>query len=189
MSIETPYTCRPIERWPGSLSPFRRRSPFSASWGDTTSLLDRELGQLGAARVVMQLAIRETDIRLDGQPYARAVATHPGVILAFESIHGPLQYAVDSFDHWQANVRAIALALEALRKVDRYGVTRSGEQYRGWRALAAGLSTDVDLVARGQELIADYGSDHEALRATHPDVGGDPDAFRAVQAARAARAA
>jgi hypothetical protein len=32
-------------------------------------------------------------------------------------------------------VRAIALSLEALRKVDRYGVTKSGEQYKGFKAL------------------------------------------------------
>jgi hypothetical protein len=38
---------------------------------------------------------------------------------------------------WQANVRAIALALEALRAVDRYGVTKRGEQYQGWTALPA----------------------------------------------------
>jgi len=34
-------------------------------------------------------------------------------------------------------VRAIALALEALRKVDRYGV-RSGSQYAGFKALPPG---------------------------------------------------
>jgi hypothetical protein len=33
------------------------------------------------------------------------------------------------------NARAIALGLEALRKVDRYRITKRGEQYTGWSAL------------------------------------------------------
>src|SRR5947208_1880483 len=82
-----------------------------------------------------QFAVTESDIRLDGRPRARAVASHPGVVLAFDSRHGPLKYAVDTFDRWQDNLRAIALGLEHLRAVDRYGVTRRGEQYTGWRQI------------------------------------------------------
>ena len=37
------------------------------------------------------------------------------------------------------NLRSIALGLKALRAVDRYGVSRRGEQYAGFRAaLTAG---------------------------------------------------
>ncbi len=39
---------------------------------------------------------------------------------------------------WQHNVRAIALTLEALRAVDRYGATETGQQYAGFKALPAG---------------------------------------------------
>jgi hypothetical protein len=39
---------------------------------------------------------------------------------------------------WQHNVRAIALTLEALRAVDRYGATETGQQYTGFKALPAG---------------------------------------------------
>jgi hypothetical protein len=53
---------------------------------------------------------------------------------------------------WQQNVRAIALGLEALRKVDRYGITRRREQYTGFRALPpgqglapSGMTTEVAL--------------------------------------------
>lgn len=38
---------------------------------------------------------------------------------------------------WQHNVRAIALTLRALRDVDRYGATSSGEQYVGYRQIEA----------------------------------------------------
>lgn len=52
-----------------------------------------------------------------------------------------LVYATDACRYWQHNVRSIALGLEALRAVDRYGISRRGEQYAGFRgALPAGAS-------------------------------------------------
>lgn len=45
-----------------------------------------------------------------------------------------LIYATDCCVFWQHNVRSIALGLESLRAVDRYGITRRGEQYAGFRA-------------------------------------------------------
>lgn len=45
-----------------------------------------------------------------------------------------LVYATDVCDLWQHNVRSVALGLEALRAVDRYGISRRGEQYAGFRA-------------------------------------------------------
>jgi hypothetical protein len=103
--------------------------------------------------------------------------------VSFESRHGPLEYATDVFDDWQDNVRAIALGLEALRRVDRYGIAKRGEQYRGWKQLEAGGPSP----ARGEDLIREHGSVRAALMATHPDHGGDPSDFAAVQAARDAR--
>lgn len=83
---------------------------------------------------------------------------------------------------WEDNLRAIALALEALRKVDRYGVTRRGEQYTGWKQLTAGDSGPS--AERGRRLIADAGGVAEALKATHPDLGGAQIDFESVQLAR-----
>ena len=45
-----------------------------------------------------------------------------------------LVYATDCCMFWQHNLRSIALGLEALRAVDRYGISRRGEQYAGFRA-------------------------------------------------------
>jgi hypothetical protein len=85
----------------------------------------------------------------------------------------------------EANVRAIALALEALRKVDRYGVTKRGEQYAGWKALP---SPNDAILERGRQIIREHDGDvRRALAATHPDrEGGDEEAFKAVSAAREA---
>lgn len=179
-------TFRPLSSWPGGEIGRGRTSPFRAAWTTTLVTLQRELAELGAERVVIELGMREADIRLDGWPRANARAAHPGVVVSFESRHGPLRYATAEFDRWEDNVRAVALSLEALRKVDRYGVSRHGEQYRGWRALTAGAGES--LVERGRSIIGRHGGVREALRATHPDHGGDADEFRAVQAAREAGA-
>lgn len=158
----TLYTLRPIS----DRTAFTGKhvsSPFTATWSDTLDILARELGALAARNVVLEADFRERDLRLDGQLRADAKCQSPAVRIAFESKHGPLTYATDKYvrpyygggrrmDDWQHNVRAIALSLEALRKVDRYGITRRGEQYAGWKALPAGIglgathmTTDVAL--------------------------------------------
>jgi len=178
-----PVTFRPIEEWPDPIE--AKRSPFDSPWSATLNLLDRELRALGAERVIVQVALRESQIRVDGWPKSKAIAKHPGVIVAFDSKHGPLKYATAAFDRWEENLRAVALGLEALRRVDRYGISKRGEQYTGWKALPAGDTSD--LIARGRTLVGEHGGTTAALAATHPDRGGNPDDFRAVMAARGGR--
>ena len=133
-------TFRPIVQWPRPMTKTRKSSPFDSSYSATLDLLDRELFHAGARSAVVQLALDPRDIRNDGMPRADArPVQHPGVIVSFEKDLGgrkvPLSFPCDVFPHWQANLRAIALALEALRRVDRYGVTSMAEQYRGWAQL------------------------------------------------------
>ncbi|MGE4428775.1 MAG: molecular chaperone DnaJ [Solirubrobacteraceae bacterium] len=178
---------RPLEAWPEAFDAFRSRrpSPFRASIVSTAALLADELRHLEARDAVLELAVEPGQFRRDGMPYAAAVAHHPGVVLSLpRTLHGPLRYFTDEFDRWQDNLRAVALSLKALRAVDRYGVSRRGEQYRGWRALEAGDGAGPDLLQRGRELIAEHGTVRAAMRATHPDRGGDAADFRAVLHAR-----
>lgn len=174
---------RPLEAWDrkgGEV--YRPRAPFRAPYGATLDLLEREVRMIGGRQAVVELDLAEADFRIDGQPRAGAKTGHPGVTVAFESMHGPLKYTADRFGTWQENLRAVALGLEALRKVDRYGMTSRGEQYAGWKQLEAGGPS----VERGRELIREHGDVKRALMATHPDHGGDPEQFADVQAARAA---
>ena len=58
-----------------------------------------------------------------------------------------MSYPCDKYSNWQANLRAIALSLEALRAEDRYGVTRRAEQYKGWAKLLppnAEFASDIE---------------------------------------------
>jgi hypothetical protein len=177
---------RPLALWPhGSTPTHQRRSPhvFKASWSSTLELLDRELRQLKARDIVIGCGLREQDIRIDGWPRSGArEPSHPGVEVSLTTQHGRLVYATDVCRRWEHNVRAIALGLEALRAVDRHGITRRGEQYAGFRALPS--ATSEPSAERGRQLIREHGGVRAALKATHPDTGGDPADFKAVVAAK-----
>jgi hypothetical protein len=181
---------RPVPVWPHEPTLNRRsRWTFKASWQNTLDLLDRELRYLGAENIVIGCGLREQDIRNDGWPRSGArEPVHPGVEISFDGIPlsgsmGRLVYATDVCEKWEHNVRAIALGLESLRAVDRHGITRRGEQYAGFKALPAGSGPSAQ---RGKTLIARHGGVTQALKATHPDHGGDPSDFADVQAAREA---
>lgn len=200
MSID--YRFEPLERWP--LTDTENRSPilFKQDYDNTLKLLSKELGQLGVAGVVViQVVTRNgaVDLRRDGALTSRAKVEHPGVRISFTSKHGPLTYATDQYEgryafqmpDWQANLRAIALCLEALRHVDRHGVSRRGEQYTGWLALesrqAGGMTRDQALKILAQFVPgwADLTIEEvfrKARKHTHPDRNnGSRDNWYAVE--------
>lgn len=179
----------PIERWPGEPTKERQahrfRTSHQASWGRSTrsgvdwsstmDLLARELRHLDAENILLQMAVTDRDIRNDGWIRANARPEHPGVILTFDSKFGPLSYPCDTYTDWQANVRAIAVSLEWLRGVDRHGVSKRGEQYRGWGQLPpAGGSTATMSARTAAEILVDV----EDLRGDADDVLEDLSAFR-----------
>ena len=198
MSID--YEFRALDQWPGDRTRERQKSRFDTPFSATQDLLDTELRHLAAKSVVIQADCDRSEIRLDGRFRANAKMRGPGVVLSFDSKHGPLSYPCDKFTEWQDNLRAIALSLEALRKVDRYGVTKRAEQYKGWERLPgstpnAGTPLAAALLLRevggGDEhrIIADYGIMLEAYRravlSTHPDHHPEhAETFKQVQAAK-----
>lgn len=208
----TDYEIRPLGPWLEPVTPERQGAHrFRAAWSDTLTLLRRETGMLGADLVVMQVDVLAGQIRRDGMLRADARVGFPGVRVSFNSIHGPLTYATDMYerqwghgthDGWQANVRAIALSLEALRAVDRYGVTRRGEQYRGWAQIDSRPAEASWTPLQAAEFIAHWAevpdpaallADREALtrayraaaRRAHPDAAtGHADTMARLNAAR-----
>lgn len=137
------YEMRPLVAWTDAETKPRQRHSFRASWQNTRDLLSRETEHIGAKLVVVQIDLTESELHSGDGLQGDAKAGHPGVVVSFESKFGPLRYAADTYlggngmSAWQANTRAIALTLEALRSVDRWGATKRGEQYRGWTALEA----------------------------------------------------
>lgn len=201
-------TLRPIDAWPGKMTPAwsREKGPFSAPLKDTLQTLRKELNALNAKAIVLQIAIQQKHLRLDGLPRAGATAEHPGVILAFNSSKGNLRLWFDRFSRWENNLRAIALHLEHLRLATLYGVGDDGQAYRGWQQLPpvpeqqpqpASPRSDVEkaviillasanITPTPEACRAANNPDEarriirEAQRASHPDSGGDSASFHNV---------
>lgn len=190
------FVYRPLPVWPHPVTRDRPYCRFKAPYSRTLQLLEREINALQDGpswmrpdvAVTLGVGLSEKDIRLDGLPRANARAySHPGVELSFDSKHGRLTYATDEFGEWEDNLRAIALSLEALRAVNRYGVSKRGQQYTGYALLGSG----DDPVTRGRKFVERWGSVREAMRHTHPDTGDTdmtPDDWAAVIAYRDAEA-
>lgn len=192
--------CRPLLTWPSALRTNRKRSRFDSPWTATRELLEREARMLGAREIVIQLALDESQIRLDGWPYAAAKTSHPGVTVVLPETHnGRLSWTTDIYTTWQDNVRAIAVSMEALRAADRHGIMQ-GRQYAGFRELGSGPGSGPMTVEGAANLLADHGGGlaldalddpHErvamyrrAVKRLHPDLGGDPDVFRRIEDAK-----
>jgi hypothetical protein len=198
-----PCTVRPWRAWPGQMTVEPRNAPFKASWSKTIALLARELYQIGARDVIVELNVNERDIRNDGWIRSTARPITQGVIISFTSkkTGGAVRFPCDAFDDWQDNVRAIALGLEALRKVDRYGITQRHEQFAGYRALPSTTGTTMSVQAAraviakhsGYKVEALQGDDEDRIRTavrsaihqTHPDRnGGDRTQYDVVETAK-----
>jgi hypothetical protein len=216
-------TYRPYRVWPGRVYDAPGRSPFTASWASTLDDLDREVHQLQSddrawradrlgepVEVTIELDIPTKALRRDGGLLADARVGYHGVVISFDSRHGELRYLCDRYavaawargalEPWKANVRAIVLSLEALRSVDRHGVTTAGEQYAGFKALDAPSAT-LDAQSEAAMFLARHSgmsmfdlnppvpgavtaAYRAAARRLHPDVGGDPALFRRLIEAR-----
>lgn len=209
------YTVRPISDRT-AFAGKHTESQFAVKYGQVIELLEKELRFLKATNIVIEVDVTESQIRLDGLMRNDARASSPAVRLAFDSTVGPLTYASDAFvrgqsvryvgaydspnrkkvetmrQDWQHNLYAIAKSLEALRLVDRYGVTKRGEQYAGFKALPAGrampsshMTTDAAWTVLadvlGDPAIGVTRGDAEAAalavklarRQAHPDRRGD----------------
>jgi hypothetical protein len=163
------YVVRPIsdQTWFGTMG--KEASRFKSKWGSTLELLEREVAALDGRDLVLEVDVTESDLRLDGTIRASARPSSSAVVVAFESKHGPLLYRCDRFytnwhdqgPEWQHNVRAIALTLEALRAVDRYGATETGQQYAGWKQLPAGSGSTASHMTADEawSILGSFGDD------------------------------
>lgn len=187
-----------IQAWPGDKTRSRKDSPFGVKYQRCLDDLERELKHLRARDIVIQAHLTMQDIRNDGWPRSDARFYEPGIVLSFRASQGEeISFPCDTYRHWQSNLRAICLTLTALRAIDRYGVSKRAEQYKGWKKLAAPqqehrrdaqwalehlahLANVEPSAIRGNTAAIDLAY-RAAARRTHPDSGGNNEAFQLLQ--------
>ena len=206
---------RPISKWPGKETVEQRWSTFRTGYKQTMELLASELEKIDAVEssLVLEMWVERSDIRLDGQLRANAKVQKSGVILAFTRrtnkrwdaqrgnyVYTPqqLSYPCDAFTEWKDNLRAIALSLEALRKVERYGVFKydeivsrlalpTAEGSVSTRESAAAFLAQHSGVAMKEILFsptAMQSAYRKAAQSLHPDNGGNQEEFMKLTEAR-----
>lgn len=198
---------RPLDRWPREFTQGRKSRPFKTAFQATLRKLRHELAELGTTTAVLQVAVAEPEISVTtGFPRGDRRPSHPGIILAADTKHGPLKWVCDDCADWTDNLHAIALTLERLRLADRYGVSGRGEQYSGWKMLpgpitAGGGTTTMSIEDAARFVVGQAGvrspyhsllnsresyeaNYRRAARKLHPDAGGDPYLWTKLQDAK-----
>lgn len=216
----------PLDRYPVEASRWPKRSQFTATWAQTVELLEREANAVRSKRQENDPVFVYVDAAPDAFTARHAlrsggkVRSH-GVVVEFDAKDGLLRFPCDAFNKsawardrnepWKDNVRAVALALQHLRRVDDYGLA-AGRQYTPWSALPSGRTTPDSPTSREQALTvlfklaypdadaaalpglvaragtADPGElravTRDAARRAHPDTGGTAELFAVYQTAK-----
>jgi len=167
---------------PGNRTHARFKTPFAKARDN----LIREIKLLGGSEMIFSSDIPR---RQDGLPYADAKpkSGDPGIAAYFTRNGKQFCFACDCYLSVDDNLQAIALTVEALRGIARWGTGDMMEAaFRGflalpepsaeswWKVLGVPINADKDQAKEAYRLL---------LKKHHPDVGGDPEMFLRVQEA------
>jgi len=154
------------------------------------------LAELRRARVFSTDVFISTNVRvrLDGLPYSgeRPMNGDPGVAVYWRKNDQLHAMAIDRYTSVEANLHAIALSIDALRAMERYGTKQMSDRaFGGFAALPAKASASSWRAMLGLENEKHIGFDtverayRKALLTAHPDHGGSTEAMSRLTEARA----
>lgn len=150
-------------------------------------LLD-ELRKMGARYVVIST---DVPLRRDGLPYADGDPKDPGVAVYFDLDGEQHVLACDRWDRVRMNTQALALTVDALRGLERWGSTDIMRRaFSAFEMLAAPIVTPrswrevLDIRDWQTANMATVRESYRQLaKLCHPDVGGDHAAMAELNAA------
>lgn len=178
------------EHWPRTKAPVRHGS-MSRKFGHNRNEVLRQLEMLKAHSVVISSNI---ELRRDGLPYANRPQPDDRGVAVYFMLNGEQQcIPCDKWDTVEQNLRAIALTVEALRGLERWGAKEMvNAAFRGFKALPAeAIVTPYTAKPWHEVLEVSPTASIETIRAAyrsmlhrhHPDKGGSEADFMAVQRA------
>lgn len=198
--VELPV--KSLTSWPGPQTPHHARDlggrMLKVRPGAALDRLRTELARINARDCCIQIDVRERDITRYGELRADARPSMPGVVVyATHPRQGDLRFACDTYATWHHNVNAIAMTLEALRGIARWGAVRDEQQFAGFRALPGATTLTMGVSAATRILESESGlaaptpvtaewvrdAGRRAKAATHPDVLRDRVRWDAVESA------
>lgn len=171
-------------------------TPFTSRGGkittyDATTRLDRELDRLGATSAILSTNLR---LGMRGDPLsAQPEPADRGVAVYFKMKGKDRVLACDVYTTVAGNIAAIAAHIDALRRIDRYGVGTLDQAFAGYDALPSpgahnrppwrkvfGFKDEQDV---STETI--QGAYRELAKLMHPDLqGGSHEAMAGLNEAR-----
>jgi hypothetical protein len=182
-----PFPLRWPEGWKRTQPAFRRRPQFATRLGMARDSLLRELRLLGARQGDVVIT-SDLPVRLDGMPYASGRPVDPGIAVYWRQPKADgYQDRVMACDRWiepGGNMRAIALSIETLRGLERWGSSSLVDRaFEGFAALPSVAAIDwrqeLGIDPRRPVVSVADARDFYRTRARelHPDAGGDPEAM------------
>lgn len=161
----------------------KSQDPFW-TFAEARDALLAELERLGARNVVLS---SNYQTRLDGLPRSRQAAPSDTGIAVYFTLKGRQQVmACDMHIRAEENMRSLALAIEAMRQLERHGGGVMMERaFVGFAALPPPREwheiLGVSPTATADEINSAF---RARAKTAHPDAGGDPEEFTALQRAR-----
>lgn len=139
-----------------------------------TKRLEDELERLGARDPVLSTNV---SLRLDGRPRSDENPADPGAAVYFAFRGKATVLACDRYQAVADNIAAMAAHIDALRRVERYGVGTIEQALAGYKALPADSASNWRAVfgfAAGTTPTIDEvdAAFKTAAKARHPDRGG-----------------
>lgn len=155
------------------------------SVAESVDEISHALDLMGAEQLIVSTNI---PLRADGWPRSgQAAPSDPGVAVYFRYHGKPVCLACDQWTKVEDNLWAVALTLEAMRGIDRWGAAELEATFTGYAALPAPAGRqwwdvlEVDQHTPSPDVIrASY---RRLVKLHHPDAGGSADKFREVQEA------
>jgi hypothetical protein len=167
----------------------RRNAPFKAQHATIINELDRAIRKLGITDVQITTDRR---VRIDGQLSMSTsdTAADPSIAMYFTRKGEDVCIAFDKFNDIWGNLRAVGLYLEYMARLETYDMTEMADKaFTGFTALPEHATAivpprkwyDVLEVQPSASMDVITGAYHRLLHKTHPDKGGNNDAFIELQ--------
>lgn len=148
--------------------------------------LERQLELLGATHPTLSTNM---ELRLDGRPRSDSEPADPGAAIYFAFKGKATVLACDRYRRLGDNIAAMAAHIDALRRIDRYGVGSLEQALAGYKALPADTAADWRQVfgfTAHERVTADQvkARFRDRARTAHPDAGGSEAAMAHLARAR-----